>query len=183
MDRFEHTKVPMRGRAPRLVAAVLAASAISLSFAELNVAGAATTRTSSVVITTAKNARLGTILVSGKTLYTLVPSKVACAAACLKIWPAVDLPKGVTKAIAGKGVSAAKLGTIKRAGGVLQVTYAGKALYWFSGDRVAGQIHGNVTDTWGKWHADVVIAKSGSTSASGSGSGGGTNSGTGGVAF
>ena len=38
------------------------------------------------------------------------------------------------------------------------MTYAGKPLYWFSGDTAAGQVHGNVTDTWGKWSA-VVTAK------------------------
>ena len=60
---------------------------------------------------------VGTILVSGKTVYTLKPSKTACSTACLKIWPALMLPKGVTKATAGKGVSASKLGTVKRSGG------------------------------------------------------------------
>jgi hypothetical protein len=54
-------------------------------------------------------------------------------------------------------VSAAKLGTVKVAAG-LQVTYGGKPLFWFSMDKLAGQVKGNVTDTWGKW-ADVVLAK------------------------
>ena len=40
---------------------------------------------------------------------------------------------------------------MKRSGGTLQVTYSGKPLYWFSGDNAAGQVNGNVTDTWGKW--------------------------------
>ena len=50
------------------------------------------------------------------------------------------LPKGVTKATAGTGVSASKLGTVTRSGGVLQVTYGGKPLYWFVGDTAAGQV-------------------------------------------
>ena len=79
-------------------------------------------------------------------------------AACHKIWPAVLLPKGVTKATAGTGVSASKLGTVKGAGGALQVTYSGKALYWFSEDKAAGQVNGNVNDTWGTW-SDVVTVK------------------------
>ena len=80
------------------------------------------------------------------------------AATCQKYWIEVLLPKGVTKATAGTGVSAAKLGTTKGAGGALQVTYGGKALYWFSKDKAPGQVTGNVTDTWGKW-IDVVLVK------------------------
>jgi hypothetical protein len=68
------------------------------------------------------------------------------------------LPKGVTSATAGKGVSAAKLGTVVRSGGALQVTYAGKPLYWYVLDTAPGQVKGNVTDTWGKW-SDVATIK------------------------
>jgi predicted lipoprotein with Yx(FWY)xxD motif len=136
-------------------------------------AGAAT----KVVVSTTKNAKLGKILVSGKTLYTLKPSKTACTATCLKVWPALALPKGVKKATAGSGVSASKLGTKTIAGGVHQVTYGGKPLYWFSGDTGAGQVNGNVTDEWGKWTA-VVTVKSGSGSTSTA-----TTSGSGGTAF
>ena len=39
----------------------------------------------------------------------------------------------------------------------LQVTYSGKPLYFFSGDTAAGQVHGNVSDTWGKWSAVVTV--------------------------
>jgi predicted lipoprotein with Yx(FWY)xxD motif len=66
----------------------------------------------------------------------------------LKIWPELLLPKGVTKATAGHGVNAAKLGTVTRTGGGLQVTYAGKPLYWFYKDTAAGQVNGVSTDTW-----------------------------------
>jgi predicted lipoprotein with Yx(FWY)xxD motif len=121
-----------------------------------------------VVISTAKTSKYGTILVSGHTLYTLKPSKITCKASCLKIWPEVLLPKGVTKANAGTGVSAAKLGTVKRADGALQVTYGGKALYRFFKDTAAGQVKGVGTDTWGLW--SVVVTKK----PSGGGSGGTT---------
>ncbi len=53
-------------------------------------------------------------------------------------------------------MNAAKLGTVTRSGGVLQVTYGGKPLYWFVGDTSAGQVNGNVTDKWGKWSAVVT---------------------------
>ncbi|MGA3215714.1 MAG: hypothetical protein ABSD97_08515 [Acidimicrobiales bacterium] len=121
--------------------------------------------TKSVVISTVNNAKYGTILVSGNTVYTLKPSSVPCTASCLKIWPEVLLPKGVTKAKAGTGVSAAKLGTVKRAGGLLQVTYSGKELYFFFKDTAAGQVKGVGTDTWGKW--SVVVLKQPSSGSSG----------------
>ena len=178
LDRSSTRKVPLG----RMVGAAVALSALSGSLLADASAGAAT----SVVVSTTKNATFGTILVSGKTVYTLKASKTPCSSQCLKIWPALMLPRGVTKATAGTGVSASKLGTVKRSGGALQVTYSGKPLYWFSGDTGAGQVHGNVTDTWGKW-SDVVTAKSassnsGSGSTSGSGSGGST-AGSGGVSF
>lgn len=145
--------------------------------------GAASAATN-VVVSTTKNAKLGTILVSGKTVYTLKASKIPCSTACLKIWPALKLPQGVKKATAGKGVSAAKLGTVRLKNGALQVTYAGKPLYWFAGDSGPGQVHGNVTDTWGMWSAVVtakpVSSSSGTTSTSGSG---GSTAGSGGASF
>jgi predicted lipoprotein with Yx(FWY)xxD motif len=112
-----------------------------------------------IEISTFKSAKFGTVLSDGRTLYTLKPSATACTSACHKIWIEVLLPKGVTRATAGAGVSGAELGTIKVAGG-LQVTYGGKALFWFFEDKTAGQVKGNVTDTWGKWSA-VVVKRSG----------------------
>ncbi len=162
----------------RIAVATLGLGSLSASAIAAGTAGAA----SSVVISTAKNAKLGTILVSGKTVYTLKPSKTACSAQCFKIWPEVLLPKGVTKVTAGKGVNAAKLGTVRRSGGALQVTYNGKALYLFSGDTAAGQVHGDVTDTWGKWSA-VVTAKPATSSSSSGSTTGGSTSGSGGTAF
>jgi len=114
----------------------------------------------SVEISTFKSAKFGTILSYRKTLYTLRPSATACTSACHKIWIEVLLPQGVTKATAGPGVSSARLGAIKVAGG-LQVTYGGKALFWFFEDKAAGQAKGNVTDTWGKWSAVVLVKRTG----------------------
>ena len=73
-------------------------------------------------------------------------------------------------------MSAAKLGTAPAADGALQVTYSGKPLYWFSKDKAPGQVHGNVTDKWGKWATVVTVKGSGSGS-------GNTNAGTGGTSF
>src|ERR1700722_19090698 len=153
----------------RWVGAVVAVGGISLSVVATSDAGAA----SAVTVATTKNAKMGTILVSGKTLYPWKPSTTACTAACLKIWPALVLPAGVTKAKAGSGVSAAKLGSVKR-NGVVQVTYGGKPLYHFVGDTTTGQVNGDVTDTWGKWTA--VVTKKSANSGTGSNSGSGSSS-------
>jgi predicted lipoprotein with Yx(FWY)xxD motif len=145
-------------RNARVAAALLVAGGLATV---AGVAGASAAvhshATKSVMISTFKSAKVGTILSDGRTVYTLKPSKTACTAACHKIWIQVLLPKGATKATAGAGVSAAKLGTIKVSGGE-QVTYGGKPLFWFFQDKAAGQVKGNVTDTWGKW-ADVVLVK------------------------
>jgi predicted lipoprotein with Yx(FWY)xxD motif len=162
----------------RLATAAFTVGGLSVSALAVNAAGAATLSSAkSVVVSTTKTANFGTILVSVKTLYTLKPSSTACSAACLQVWPELVLPKGVKKAKAGSGVTASKLGTIKRSGGVLQVTYSGKALYMFSGDTGSGQVNGNVSDEWGKW-SDVATKAAKSKSSSG-----GSSSGSGGVGF
>jgi predicted lipoprotein with Yx(FWY)xxD motif len=165
----------------------IAGAAVALGgLSGLVLAEGAASAATNVVVSTTKNAKLGTILVSGKTVYTLKASKTACSTECLKIWPALVLPHGAKKPMAGKGVSASKLGTVKRSNGALQVTYAGKPLYWFSGDSGAGQVHGDITDLWGKWSAVVTAKPAGSSSSStptsNSGSGGST-AGSGGAAF
>jgi predicted lipoprotein with Yx(FWY)xxD motif len=128
---------------------------------------------SSLVVSTLTTKTYGTILTTSRTVYTLAPSKVACAAKCLTYWPEVLLPKGTQHPKAGHGVSAAKLGTIARPGGRLQVTYAGKALYWYSSDKSATDVKGDVTDTWGKWSAVVLVKPSGASSTTTTTSGGG----------
>jgi predicted lipoprotein with Yx(FWY)xxD motif len=163
----------------------IAGAAVALGgLSGLVLAEGAASAAANAVVSTTKNAKLGTILVSGKTVYTLKASKTPCSTQCLKIWPSLKLPQGVKKATAGKGVSASKLGTVKLSNGALQVTYAGKPLYFFSGDSAAGQVHGNVTDMWGKWSAVVTAkpASSNSSSSSNSGSGGST-AGSGGASF
>ena len=161
----------------RMVGAALAAGGLSAAVLVVDTAGAAT----STVVTTTKSSKYGTILVSGKTVYTLRASNVACGSKCLKVWPALLLPKGVTMPSAGPGVSAASLGTVAAGRGALQVTYAGKPLYWFIGDSAPGQVHGNITDKWGKW--SVVVTAKPSHASSGSGGTPTTSAGSGGVSF
>ncbi len=164
----------------RVAAVIVAIGVVGLSLVAAETAGAAT----GVVVSTNKTAKQGTYLVSGKALYTLKPSKTSCGASCQKIWPPLMLPTGVTTATAGSGVSAAKLGTVTRSGGALQVTYGGKPLYHFFKDTSAGKVTGNITDKWGKWSVVVLQEPSGSGSGSNSSSGSGNSSaGTGGASF
>ncbi len=165
----------------RVAGAALAAGGMAAALIAAGSAGAAT----SSVVSTTKNAKFGTILVSGRTVYTLKASKTACGAKCLKVWPELLLPKGVTSATAGPGVNAASLGTVPGQGGALQVTYGGKPLYWFALDTRPGQVKGNLKDKWGVWSVVVTAKSAGSSSSSGSGSNAGSSgsAGTGGVSF
>jgi predicted lipoprotein with Yx(FWY)xxD motif len=80
----------------------------------------------------------------------------ACAGACGKAWPPY-IVKARPRAAAG--VKAGLLGTTKRANGALQVTYAGRALYYYVGDRTPKQVLcQNVTEFGGVWR---VIRPSG----------------------
>ena len=143
-------------------AAALALGALSALALAPSTATAATRSTTAGVISTVKNPKLGTILVAGNTVYALKPSRTACTAKCLKVWPPVLLPRGVMSATAGAGVDASKLGTVAAAHGALQVTYSGKRLYWFAKDKAHGQVHGNVKDKWGKWSTVVTAEESSS---------------------
>jgi predicted lipoprotein with Yx(FWY)xxD motif len=171
----QHPMTTLGAPVGRMAVAALAVAGLSTALFGAATAGATTNGAAkSVVVSMAKSAKFGKILVSGKTLYTLKPSKTACTASCMKVWPALVLPKGATKATAGSGVSASKLGTVTLSSGVRQVTYQGKALYWFSGDSGAGQVNGNVTDEWGKWSAVSTkkVSSSGSSTSTTAGSGG-----------
>ena len=95
---------------------------------------------------------MGTILVAssnGMTVYQFAldvkdSGTSACTGACSDTWPAFTVPAGGTP-VAGPGVTG-KLGTITRAdNGALQVTYNGKPLYFFSGDKAAGDTNGVYT--------------------------------------
>jgi predicted lipoprotein with Yx(FWY)xxD motif len=174
MTQITHFRTKKVGRhAGRVVAAAVTALG-GLSVLAVASSSASTSRAvAKVVVTTLKTNQFGTILMSGHTVYTLRPSTVACTTSCLKIWPELLLPVGVAHATAGTGVNAAKLGTVKRPGGRLQVTYAGKALYWFYLDKAPGQVKGNIKDKWGKWSVVVTKAPAAGTTTTTSGGGGG----------
>jgi predicted lipoprotein with Yx(FWY)xxD motif len=76
--------------------------------------------------------------------------------ACAALWSPV-LVSGSAKPTAGAGLTAAKLGTIKRPGGQVQVTYNGLPLYRYSPDKKSGEVLGE--DVGGVWFAVSSVGK------------------------
>jgi predicted lipoprotein with Yx(FWY)xxD motif len=115
-----------------------------------------------------KTAKYGTLLVSanGRTLYheTIeTHGKIKCTGACATFWPPLTVSQGV-KPTAGAGIQQAKLGTIKRPDGKIQVTYNGFPLYRYGDDKKKGDVKGE-----GEEHIWFVVAPSGKVVKSGAG--------------
>ena len=104
----------------------------------------------------ASEAKVGAVLVdaSGHTLYAF--SKDAdhqshCTGACATAWPPLLT---TAKPVAGKGVKAGLLGTVRDPDGKVQVTYHGWPLYTFKGDTKAHEATGQgIVAFGGKWAA------------------------------
>jgi predicted lipoprotein with Yx(FWY)xxD motif len=128
-------------------------------------AGATTTPRTARVVSIAQDPKFGPILVAGRTVYTVTPSRKACSTTCQKIWRPVLLPHGVKQATAGMGVDGTKLGTAAAAHHARQITYAGKRLYWFAKDTAPGQAHAMTTTKWGTWSTVAVAASAATTTA------------------
>lgn len=105
-----------------------------------------------------RTTKLGTILVNGHgfTLYAFTRdghNRDACVKVkgCLHAWPALTTSG---KPIAGTGVSASLIGTIRLKGVGLQVTYDGHPLYTYIGDRHPGSTYYvNRLQFGGRWPA------------------------------
>jgi predicted lipoprotein with Yx(FWY)xxD motif len=152
---------------------------------------------STVTINAKVNSSLGSkILVNsaGLTLYHYTAEKkgaIACTGGCTSAWPPL-LAAGSAKPSAGPGLSASKLGTVKRPDGKMQVTYNGLALYRYAEDKKAGQANGQ--GEGGAWYAVTpsgavtkkaaaeVAAKASGTSSSSSSSSSNSTGGAGGAA-
>ena len=103
---------------------------------------------------TAQSSRFGPILFDGRgfALYAFTKDprgRSVCTGACAAAWP----PYVVRNAPhAAAGVKHTLLGTTRRTDGRLQVTYNGRPLYYYVGDRAAGQILcQNVSEFGGLW--------------------------------
>ena len=103
---------------------------------------------------TVHSSTYGQILFDGKgfVLYAFTKdprSRSACYGACAVAWP----PYLVTKAPkAGPGIKASLLGTTRRSNGKLQVTYAGRPLYYYVHDDSPYEIRcQNISEFGGLW--------------------------------
>lgn len=140
-----------------------------LAVAGVGAAMAATSMGSSgATVKAAKVAKFGMVLVSssGKTLYRYTPDKKGksvCSGSCAAFWPPLVV-KG--KPTAGAGANSRLLGTVKRANGVLQVSYAGYPLYFYAGDKKAGDVKGQAYQS--RWY---VVNTKGALVKGGGGSG------------
>lgn len=95
---------------------------------------------------------------NGHTLYSLSVERrghFVCTAmsGCTSLWHPLTVAAGVVP----KGP--VKLGTVKRPEGATQVTYRGRPLYSFGGDKKAGQTKGEGFKDVGTWHAVVLTSK------------------------
>jgi predicted lipoprotein with Yx(FWY)xxD motif len=86
---------------------------------------------------------------SGRALYLWTPDTKTmsmCSGACASAWPPLTVKGAPT---AGTGATASDLGTISRSDGTKQLTYAGHPLYYFVGDKAAGQTNGEGSKGFG----------------------------------
>jgi len=137
--------------------------------------GAASAGSGAVTVKAAANNTLSATIITnsaGLTLYRYMDEKrgsIDCTGACKALWPPL-LVAGSAKPVAGAGLVASKLSTIKRPDGGVQVTYNGCALYRYGADKKAGQVKGQ--GVRGSWFAvtpaggvtKAVAATSSSTS-------------------
>jgi predicted lipoprotein with Yx(FWY)xxD motif len=140
-----------------LIVGAVAAVALVLVGAAM---AAAKPTTRAATVATASTG-LGKILADGRgrSLYLFekdTRGRSSCSGACAAYWPPL-LTTG--KASAVKGAKPSLLGSIRRADGKRQVTYAGHPLYFYVGDTGRGQTTGQgLKDFGAAWY---VLAPSG----------------------
>ncbi len=156
----------MKGTDPmirRVMASAMLVGALGLTTTAFLAGGASAARGHAAAAPTVslRKTPLGTILVSSKglTLYLWLKDKggkSVCFGACATVWPPLTVSG---KPTAGPGVSAAKLTTVARPGGVKQVVYNGHPLYLYQADTAPGSTTGQGSPSFGApWY---VLAASG----------------------
>jgi predicted lipoprotein with Yx(FWY)xxD motif len=112
---------------------------------------------------TVHSSKFGRILFDGRgfALYAFTRDRAgrsACTGSCARAWPPYVVKMRLN---AGTGTTASLLGTIRRGNGSRQVTYAGKPLYYYVGDREPLQVLcQNVVEFGGLW---LVVRPTGAT--------------------
>ena len=130
-----------------LATAVLVVAACTSGSAATAPTGGGASTGAAATVGTVSTSNFGTVLAgpNGLTLYTHAgdtATSSTCSGACAAAWPPLETtgaPMG------GFGVTG-QLGTLTRADGTTQVTYAGKPLYYWQGDTKPGQVTGNGVD-------------------------------------
>lgn len=103
--------------------------------------------TQNSVYKTSTDPKLGAIMADAKgmTLYTYSKDTNGvsnCSGGCLKAWPAYIAPSGTN-------TLPANISIIKRTDGTGQFAWKGMPLYYFTGDKKAGDVNGNgVAGLW-----------------------------------
>jgi predicted lipoprotein with Yx(FWY)xxD motif len=146
----ERTKWKFSRRGFATLALVASGATLAATTVLPGVSGASS---GSTTITVSQNKTWGPTLTlkDGFTVYRLTKdsnNKSVCTGKCATIWVPVILAPG-QKTPVGVGVSG--LGSFARANGTKQVTFQGIPLYTFTKDKTAGEVSGNVKDTWGQW--------------------------------
>jgi predicted lipoprotein with Yx(FWY)xxD motif len=131
-----------------IILAVLAAALLAPA------ASAAPAGTDATATVSVRSSDFGRIVFDGRgrALYAFTRDKGArssCSGACAAAWPPL-YARGPLRA--GAGADHALLGTTRRSDGTRQVTYAGRPLYYYVGDRRPGQVRcQNVFGFGGLW--------------------------------
>jgi predicted lipoprotein with Yx(FWY)xxD motif len=139
---------------------IFSAAAALVSLALLSTALAGTNSQGARV--SVASSSLGKIIVDsrGRTLYLFekdARGHSACSGTCAMYWPPL-ITRG--KPIAGHGLKKSLLGTIRRANGARQVTYAGHPLYRYVLDTKAGETNGEGLQDFGAgWDALSAAGK------------------------
>lgn len=158
--RISNTTVLRRLTPVSIVAAAVAAILLTAtgvsSASPTGARGHAGAVQAAALVKTAFNKKLHQrILVTrlGRSLYALSAEKrgrfICINSQCLSFWTPLLVPHGQ------KPTGVRSLGTIKRPGGQIQVTYHGRPLYTFNDDRRPGQVGGEGFMDVGVWHAVV----------------------------
>ncbi|WP_339130866.1 hypothetical protein WJM95_18735 [Streptomyces sp. f51] len=106
------------------------------------------------MLTTAKVAKLGTVVTDGKgfVLYrfdadSANPTKVSCYSTCAALWPAATTTSNGS--VTTKGIDKSLVSTVKRNDGSTQITLAGWPLYRYAKDDAPKEPYGQGVDgTW-----------------------------------
>ncbi len=156
--------------APSVAPSVAAPSAAASAEASAAAASAEASAPASAATTSAlalKTGALGSYIVDGdgKTLYVFLPDEAAgkptCYDKCAGAWPALTAASVPT---VGTGLDATKLTLVDRTDGTKQVMFGKYPLYYFSGDKAAGDTNGQgVGGSWFVVGADGEEIKAGAS--------------------